>query len=55
VQTGGTLYECGRALEAEGALSIAAYVAHGVFPGASWQRCVEGATHATATWREEAV
>jgi phosphoribosylpyrophosphate synthetase len=38
VQTGGTLFECGRALKAAGALEVSAYVTHGVFPGESWRR-----------------
>lgn len=38
VQTGGTLFECGLALKAAGALSVNAYVAHGVFPKESWKR-----------------
>jgi phosphoribosylpyrophosphate synthetase len=38
VQTGGTLYECGIALKAAGALSSSAFVAHGVFPNNSWKR-----------------
>jgi phosphoribosylpyrophosphate synthetase len=38
VQTGGTLYECGVALKKAGALSVNAFVAHGVFPGDSWKR-----------------
>jgi phosphoribosylpyrophosphate synthetase len=38
VQTGGTLYECGLALKAAGALGVNAFVAHGVFPKDSWKR-----------------
>lgn len=38
VQTGGTLYECGVALIKAGALEVNAFVAHGVFPNASWKR-----------------
>eukprot|EP00981_Chlorochromonas_danica_P002548 scaffold487_cov178-Ochromonas_danica.AAC.36 len=38
VQTGGTLYECGVALRSAGALSVNAFVAHGVFPQESWKR-----------------
>jgi len=38
VQTGGTLYECGKALLSEGALSVSAFVAHAVFPNSSYQR-----------------
>lgn len=38
VQTGGTLYECGVALRSAGALSVNAFVAHGVFPKESWKR-----------------
>ena len=38
VQTGGTLFECGVALKNAGAISVSAYVAHGVFPKESWKR-----------------
>jgi phosphoribosylpyrophosphate synthetase len=38
VQTGGTLFECGLALKAAGALGVNAFVAHGVFPKESWRR-----------------
>ncbi|KAH8088689.1 ribose phosphate diphosphokinase [Aureococcus anophagefferens] len=39
VQTGGTLYECGVALEQLGAAKVSAFVAHGVFPQDAWLRC----------------
>lgn len=42
VQTGGTLFECGKALKAEGAKNVACFVAHGVFPNKSWQRFASG-------------
>jgi len=38
VQTGGTLFECGLALKAAGAIEVNAFVAHGVFPNNSWKR-----------------
>ncbi|OMO80082.1 hypothetical protein COLO4_24247 [Corchorus olitorius] len=38
VQSGGTLIECQRALAANGAAKISAYVTHGIFPNRSWQR-----------------
>lgn len=38
VQTGGTLFECGVALKAAGAIEVNAFVAHGVFPNQSWKR-----------------
>jgi ribose-phosphate pyrophosphokinase len=38
VQTGGTLYECGVALQKAGAMEVSAFVAHGVFPNESWRR-----------------
>jgi ribose-phosphate pyrophosphokinase len=38
VQTGGTLYECGIALQKAGALEVNAFVTHGVFPNESWKR-----------------
>lgn len=38
VQTGGTLYECGVALQKAGASSVSCFVAHGVFPKESWKR-----------------
>lgn len=43
VQSGGTLYECGLALKRAGAVSVSAYVAHGVFPNNSWRRFQKGA------------
>lgn len=42
VQTGGTLYECGRILKAAGALSVNAFVSHAVFPKKSWIRFNQG-------------
>ncbi len=38
VQSGGTLYECGIALQKAGSKSSSAFVAHGVFPNNSWKR-----------------
>eukprot|EP01041_Mallomonas_annulata_P005677 gene5677-11457_t len=38
VQTGGTLFECGVALQAAGATAVSCFVAHGVFPKESWKR-----------------
>jgi phosphoribosylpyrophosphate synthetase len=46
VQTGGTLYECGVALKERGALSVAAFVAHGVFPAEAWKRFARGGDRA---------
>lgn len=37
-QTGGTLFECGKALMAAGAVSVSVYVTHAVFPNDSWKR-----------------
>lgn len=42
VQTGGTLYECGVALDRLGAASVSAFVAHGVFPKEAWKRFARG-------------
>ncbi|GMI08183.1 hypothetical protein TrRE_jg9260 [Triparma retinervis] len=42
VQTGGTLYECGKVLKSAGALSVNAFCAHGVFPNSSWARFNRG-------------
>jgi phosphoribosylpyrophosphate synthetase len=42
VQTGDTLFECGQALRAAGAISVEAFVAHGVFPNDSWQHFKTG-------------
>lgn len=41
-QTGGTLFECGRALRQAGASSVSAYVTHAVFPKQSWKRFAGG-------------
>ncbi|KAE8692318.1 Ribose-phosphate pyrophosphokinase 3 [Hibiscus syriacus] len=38
VQSGGTLIECQKALAANGAAKISAYVTHGIFPNKSWRR-----------------
>ncbi|KAL9423848.1 hypothetical protein AB3S75_035857 [Citrus x aurantiifolia] len=38
VQSGGTLIECQKVLAAHGAAKISAYVTHGIFPNASWER-----------------
>ncbi|KAL4278461.1 hypothetical protein GQ457_03G026350 [Hibiscus cannabinus] len=38
VQSGGTLIECQKALAANGAAKVSAYVTHGIFPNGSWQR-----------------
>ena len=42
VQTGGTLFECGVALSAAGAVSLHAFVAHAVFPHDSWRPFLRG-------------
>jgi len=46
VQSGGTLYECGEALKRAGAAKVSAFVAHAVFPGASWRRFAPGGDRA---------
>ena len=46
VQTGGTLYECAVACRAMGALSVSAYVAHGVFPNDCWKNFCKGGSRA---------
>ncbi|ONK66246.1 uncharacterized protein A4U43_C06F5730 [Asparagus officinalis] len=38
VQTGGTLIECQKALAAQGATKVSAYVTHGIFPNKSFER-----------------
>ena len=38
VMTGGTILETAKVLHDAGALSVSAYVTHGVFPEDSWQR-----------------
>lgn len=42
VQTGGTLFECGKVLKAAGANSVNAFVAHAVFPKESYKRFDKG-------------
>ena len=42
VQTGGTLYETGKVLEAAGAASVHAFCTHAVFPKESWKRFNKG-------------
>jgi phosphoribosylpyrophosphate synthetase len=46
VQTGGTLYESGKVLKEAGALSVNAFVTHGVFPNESWKRFNKGGDRA---------
>jgi len=46
VQTGGTLYECGKVLKDAGALTVNAFVSHGVFPKDSWVRFNKGGDRA---------
>jgi len=46
VQTGGTLYECGKVLKEAGALSVNAFVSHAVFPKESWKRFAKGGDRA---------
>jgi phosphoribosylpyrophosphate synthetase len=46
VQTGGTLYECGKVLKEAGALSVNAFVSHAVFPKESWKRFSKGGDRA---------
>mmetsp|Transcript_30035 Transcript_30035/g.35684 ORF Transcript_30035/g.35684 Transcript_30035/m.35684 type:complete len:336 (-) Transcript_30035:16-1023(-) len=46
VQTGGTLFECGKALKAAGANSVSAYCTHAVFPKESWKRFDTGGDRA---------
>ena len=46
VQTGGTLYECGKVLKEAGALSVNAFVSHAVFPNESWKRFNRGGDRA---------
>ncbi|XP_064652556.1 uncharacterized protein LOC135503122 isoform X2 [Lineus longissimus] len=41
VQTGGTLKECGKALLAQGAKAVSAFVTHPVFPEDSWKSFTE--------------
>lgn len=46
VQTGGTLYECGKVLKEAGASSVNAFVSHAVFPKKSWKRFAKGGDRA---------
>jgi len=46
VQTGGTLFECGKVLKDAGALTVNAFVAHAVFPNRSWTRFALGGDRA---------
>uniref|UniRef100_A0A7S1VHF7 Phosphoribosyltransferase domain-containing protein n=1 Tax=Grammatophora oceanica TaxID=210454 RepID=A0A7S1VHF7_9STRA len=46
VQTGGTLYECGKVLLEAGATSVSAFVSHAVFPKESWKRFNKGGDRA---------
>mmetsp|Transcript_1442 Transcript_1442/g.3799 ORF Transcript_1442/g.3799 Transcript_1442/m.3799 type:complete len:344 (-) Transcript_1442:362-1393(-) len=46
VQTGGTLFEAGKALMAAGASQVSAFVAHAVFPQEAWRRFCRGGDRA---------
>ena len=46
VQTGGTLYETGKVLKEAGAVTVNAFVTHGVFPNESWRRFNRGGDRA---------
>ena len=47
IQSGGTLYECGKMLMAtEGALSVCAFCTHGIFPNESWRKFLKGGARA---------
>jgi ribose-phosphate pyrophosphokinase len=46
VQTGATLFECGKTLKEAGALSVNAFVTHAVFPSESWRRFATGGDRA---------
>ncbi len=46
VQTGGTLFECGVALKAAGAITVDAFVAHAVFPDECWRHFLRGGSRA---------
>jgi len=42
VQSGGTLFECGKRLIADGASSVSAFVTHAVFPNQAHERFMKG-------------
>lgn len=42
VQSGNTLYECGKALKELGANTCCSFVVHAVFPGESWKKFLKG-------------
>lgn len=42
VQSGGTLYECAKKLEDEGAVAVSAFVVHAIFPNESWKKFARG-------------
>lgn len=46
VQTGGTLYECGKVLVEAGATTVSAFVSHAVFPNGSWKLFNKGGARA---------
>jgi phosphoribosylpyrophosphate synthetase len=52
VQSGGTLIECGKLLRALGAAHVSAYVTHGVFPQASYQRFEPEKENGSFGWRK---
>jgi phosphoribosylpyrophosphate synthetase len=46
VQSGGTLYECGRRLLDDGATQVFAFVVHAIFPNKAWKKFVRGGERA---------
>merc|ERR1712039_726114 len=42
VQSGGTLIECAKGLQAGGASRMSCWVTHGIFPNESWKKFTEG-------------
>jgi phosphoribosylpyrophosphate synthetase len=46
IQTGGTIYECGKVLREAGAASVNVFVSHAVFPQESWRRFTKGGDRA---------
>lgn len=46
VQSGGTLFECAKKLQEDGAEHVSAFVTHAIFPGQCWSRFSEGGDRA---------
>nr|XP_054750602.1 uncharacterized protein LOC129256414 [Lytechinus pictus] len=55
IQTGGTLINCAKVLQKQGALSVNAFVTHAVFPQHSWRRFLEDDVKLDTFWITDSI